>query len=155
VAGAQGGDVDLGALGSININTRFFDAAQLFNYLIDNLKFSIGHSYLFGRNAALLGAEWGFPVGHGTMAALFVTGSLGERDDDAVIGAAIQRKSGFNRRPKRAYCGEVGSGASGAARLAAAGRPAPSPRRPPLCDSTKSAMRGAISARKREPLNTP
>ena len=40
---------------------------------------------------------------------------------------------------------------SGRRPLAVAARAA----RPPLCDSTKSAMRGAISARKREPLKTP
>jgi len=44
VAGAQGGELDLGALGSINIDPRFFDVAQLAYYPIDNLKLSVGHS---------------------------------------------------------------------------------------------------------------
>jgi hypothetical protein len=86
VAGVQGGRADLGAFGSVNIDTRFFDVAQIAYYPIDNLKLTIGHSYLFGANSALVGAEWGLPTGGGTMAALFVNGSLSEGGDGAVLG---------------------------------------------------------------------
>lgn len=86
VAGAQGGNADLGTFGNVDVDTRFFDVVQLSYYPIDNLRLSIGHSYLFGTNAARLGAEWGFPLGHGAVAALFVTGSVGEGGDDAVAG---------------------------------------------------------------------
>jgi hypothetical protein len=86
VAGVQGGKADLGVLGSVNIDTRFFDVAQLAYYPIDNLKLSIGHSYAFGNNSALIGAEWGLPTGGGTMASLFVRGSVSESGDGAVLG---------------------------------------------------------------------
>ena len=53
-----------------------------------------------------------------------------------------------SRMPLRGFRDDGGRQAS-----ASALRRAPLPR--PLCDSTKSEMRGAISERKREPLNTP
>jgi hypothetical protein len=86
IAGAQGGKADLGALGDVNFDTRFIDVAQLAYYPIDDLKISIGHSYLFGTNSLLLGAEQGLPTGHGTMAALFVDGGVAEGGDATVLG---------------------------------------------------------------------
>ncbi len=44
VAGVQGGQADLGALGSFNIDTRFFDVAQFSYYPTDNLRLSVGHT---------------------------------------------------------------------------------------------------------------
>ena len=85
MAGAQGGNGDNGALGSFNIDTRFFDLAQLAFYPTDDVKLYIGHSYGLGRNGALLGAEFGIPIGHGTMAALFATGAVWEGGDAAAM----------------------------------------------------------------------
>lgn len=86
IAGAEGGSADLGALGDVNFDTRFTDVAQLAYYPIDDLKISIGHSYLFGANSLLFGGEWGLPTGHGTMTALFVSGSASEAGDATVLG---------------------------------------------------------------------
>jgi len=86
MAGVQGGNADLGALGDVNFDSRFTDVAQLAYYPIDDLKISIGHSYLFDANSFLLGAEWGLPTGRGTMAALFVNGSVSEGGGTAALG---------------------------------------------------------------------
>jgi hypothetical protein len=85
IAGAQGGNGENGAFGSFDIDTRFFDLAQLAFYPTDDVKLYIGHSYDLGRNGALLGVEFGVPIGHGTMAALFATGTVWEGGDAAAM----------------------------------------------------------------------
>jgi len=123
IAGAQGGEIDLGALGSVNIDTRFFDVAQLAYYPIDNLKLSIGHSCFFGTNSALIGAEWGLPTGRRTMASLFVRGSVSEYGDGVVLGGLRfyfgQREKTLMRRHREddptpyLSTGNIGIGLSG------------------------------------------
>ena len=68
------------------INTRFFDQVNVGYYLQDNFKLFIGHRYLGGKNALTLGGEYGIPMGHGVMAALFVEGRVGEGDFHGVWG---------------------------------------------------------------------
>jgi hypothetical protein len=85
VVGAEGGNVDAGASGP-DIDTRFFDVAQFSFYPTDNLRLSVGHGYILSEHAAQFGAEWGFPTGSGTMAALFASGSVSEDGDGAVLG---------------------------------------------------------------------
>ena len=58
--------------------TRFFDQVNLAYYPIDNLQLYVGHRYLGGKNAAAFGGEWGIPMSHGVMAALFAEGRVGE-----------------------------------------------------------------------------
>lgn len=86
VAGVESGNIDAGALGSSNIDSGFFDVAQLAYYPADNLRLSVGHSYILGVHSAWFGAEWGFDVGGRTMASLFANGSLLENGDGAVMG---------------------------------------------------------------------
>jgi hypothetical protein len=69
-----------------DVKTRFFDKADLSYYLTDDLKLSIGHRYLGGRNAAALGAEWGFTLPSNAMGALFVETTLGDSDATGVWG---------------------------------------------------------------------
>ena len=85
LAGVEAGRVNLVAFGSIDITTRFFDAASLSYYPTDDLKLSVGHSYILGTHALLLGAEWGLRSGGGTMAALFANGSVGEGGNAGVL----------------------------------------------------------------------
>jgi hypothetical protein len=86
VAGAESGEVDLGVLGRRNIDTRFFDVAHLAWYATDNLKLSVGHSYVLGRHAVLLGAELGLNGVGGTMASLYASGSVNEGGNATVLG---------------------------------------------------------------------
>lgn len=44
------------------------------------MKVFVGHRYLYGKNALAVGGEWGMPLGHGIMAALFAEGRVGEND---------------------------------------------------------------------------
>ena len=69
-----------------DIKTRFFDKADLSYYALDNLKLSIGHRYMGGRNAAALGAEWGLPLPSTMMGSLFVEGTIGGRDASGIWG---------------------------------------------------------------------
>jgi hypothetical protein len=71
-----------------DLQTRFFDKVSLGYYLMDNLKFSVGHIYTGGRNAAALGAEYLVPAStsHGAAASLFVEGRVGERQANSVVG---------------------------------------------------------------------
>src|SRR5262245_40342939 len=85
LAGVEAGKVNLGAFGSVDIATRFFDIATLSYYPTDNLKLSVGHSYVLGRHALLLGTEWGLHSGGGTMAALFAHGSVSEGGNAGVL----------------------------------------------------------------------
>ena len=90
VAGVEGGNsgsvVTGGLVQSFDIRTRFFDQVDLSYYLTDNLKVFVGHRYLGGAHAAALGGEWGFGLGGGRMAALFVEGRLGDDDARGVWG---------------------------------------------------------------------
>jgi hypothetical protein len=63
---------------SLSVPNRFFDVVTASYYVTDNFKLSIGHRYIFDRNALALGGEHGFALGGGRMAALFTEGTLGE-----------------------------------------------------------------------------
>jgi hypothetical protein len=97
IAGVQGGTVDVGALGRLHIDTRFFDVSLVSYYPTDNLKLSVGHTYILGRNAALFVAEWGFPTAAGTMPALFASGSVSEGGVGAILAGL---RFYFGRREK-------------------------------------------------------
>jgi hypothetical protein len=84
-AGFEGGKVDVSTLGSVNFSTRFFDVAFLSYYPTDNLKLSIGHSYQLGTHALRFRAEWGLPIGGGTMASWFASGAIREGGDASVL----------------------------------------------------------------------
>ncbi len=85
-AGVQEGHAEPGVRGRLDVATRFFDLAALSYYPTDNLKLSIGHSYISGWNSAIVSAELGLPVfSSGTMPALFVAGSVGEGGNSAVL----------------------------------------------------------------------
>jgi hypothetical protein len=75
-----------GLIQAYDIRTRFFDQVNIAYYLQDDLKVYAGHRYLGGSNALALGGEYGIPVGHGVMAALFAEGRVGERDYHGVWG---------------------------------------------------------------------
>ncbi len=61
-----------------NVKTRFFDQFNVNYYLQDNLSVYAGHRYLGGEHALALGGEWGVPMQHGVMAALFAEGRVGQ-----------------------------------------------------------------------------
>ena len=90
IAGGEFGNSRSGTVGSIiqtfNVRTRFFDEANLAFYPQDNLEVYAGHRYLGGKNAAAFGGEWGVPMSHGVMAALFAEGRVGEHSDHGVWG---------------------------------------------------------------------
>lgn len=86
VAGADGGDVDVGAFGNISLDARFFDVASFSYYPTDNLRLSVAQARMLGVNFALFGAEWGFAAGGKTMGALYARGSVSEDGDGAVFG---------------------------------------------------------------------
>jgi hypothetical protein len=69
-----------------SIPNRFFDSISASYYFTDNFKFSIGHIYTIGRNGLTLGSEYGFGLGGGRMAALFVHGIIAEGGNNAVLG---------------------------------------------------------------------
>jgi hypothetical protein len=73
-------------LETYQVKTRFFDMVDVAYYLQDNLKLSVGHRYIGGRNAAAFGGEFGFNLGGGTMASLFVEARVGEADYHGVWG---------------------------------------------------------------------
>lgn len=90
VAGVEFGNSASATVGSFiqtyDIRTRFFDQVNLAYYLQDNFKLFAGHRYLGGKHALALGGEYGIPVGHGIMAALFAEGRIGEDDFHGVWG---------------------------------------------------------------------
>lgn len=90
VAGVEFGNTATQTVGaffeSIDVKTRFFDQVNLAYYLNDDWKAFIGHRYLGGKNALALGTEYGFPIGGGRMAALFVEGRVGEGDFTGIWG---------------------------------------------------------------------
>jgi hypothetical protein len=96
VAGAEGGEVDT-ASGNFDIDTRFFDIAQVAYYPVDDLKLSVGHIYSLDQHAALFGAEWGLDAGSGIMASLFANGGVSEDGDGAVLGGL---RLYFGQQPK-------------------------------------------------------
>jgi hypothetical protein len=69
-----------------DVKTRFFDQIDLSYYLTDNLKLSVGHRYLGGKEAAAFGGEWAFALGHGVMGSVFAEGFAGESDFHGVWG---------------------------------------------------------------------
>ena len=72
--------------GLLSIPNRFFDSVSASYYVTDNFELSIGHLYTFGRNALTLDGEYGFALGGGRMASLFVDASLAEGGNKAVLG---------------------------------------------------------------------
>jgi len=90
VAGAEFGNSTSETIGtqifSYDVKTRFFDQINLAYYVQDNLKLYAGHRYLYGMHAAALGGEWGFPLGHGVMGALFAEGRIGQDDFKGIWG---------------------------------------------------------------------
>ena len=82
---------------SLSVPNRFFDVVTASYYVTDNFKLSIGHRYIFDRNALALGGEHGFALGGGRMAALFTEGTLGEHGTySALAGLRIY----FGQRDK-------------------------------------------------------
>lgn len=75
-----------GIVDTYDIGTRFFDEIDLSYYLTDDFKLNVGHRYLGGENAAALGAEWAFPLGHGITGALFAEGRYGGSNFRGVWG---------------------------------------------------------------------
>jgi hypothetical protein len=69
-----------------DIKTRVFDQTNLAYYLTDDFKAYVGQRYLVGKHAVALGGEYGIPIGHGVMAALFAEGRIGEGDNHGVWG---------------------------------------------------------------------
>jgi hypothetical protein len=61
-----------------DVKTRFFDQLNANYYLQDNFSVYAGHRYLGGEHALALGSEWGVPMQHGIMAALFAEGRIGQ-----------------------------------------------------------------------------
>jgi hypothetical protein len=96
VAGVEGGEVDT-SFGNFDIDTRFFDVAQVAWYPVDDLKLSAGHIYSLDQHAALFGAEWGLDAGGGIMASLFANGSVSEDGDGAALAGL---RLYFGQQPK-------------------------------------------------------
>ncbi len=69
-----------------SVPNRFFDDVSASYYVTDNFKLSIGHLYTFGRNGLTLGSEYGFALGGGRMASLFVDALFREGGNNAVLG---------------------------------------------------------------------
>lgn len=90
VAGVEFGNNTSSVVGSViqtyDVKTRFFDQVDLAYYLQDNLRVYAGHRYLGGEHALALGGEWGIPMSHGVMAALFAEGRVGEDNFHGVWG---------------------------------------------------------------------
>ncbi len=82
VAGLEVGNAQSGTVGTViqtfSVPTRFFDQINLAYYPLDNLQVYAGHRYLDGGNALARGGEWGVPMSHGVMSALFVEGRVGD-----------------------------------------------------------------------------
>jgi hypothetical protein len=90
VAGVEFGNTASGTIDGLiqtySVTTRFFDQVNLAYYLLDDFKVYAGHRYLGGKNALALGGEYGIPMSHGVMAALFAEGRIGENDFHGVWG---------------------------------------------------------------------
>ena len=72
--------------GLLSVPNRFFDSVSASYYATDNFKLSIGHVYTFGSHGLTLGSEYGFAVGGGRMASLFVNALFAEGGNNAVLG---------------------------------------------------------------------
>jgi len=72
--------------GLSSIPDRFFDSVRASYFVTDNFKVSLGHLYTFGRNGLTLGSEYGFALGGGRMASLFVDALFAEAGNNAVLG---------------------------------------------------------------------
>ena len=101
MAGVETGNSVTGVVGTdiqtFDIKTRFFDAANVAYYLNDNFKVFAGHRYQGGKHAGALGAELGFAVGRGTMAAVYAEGRVGSESNHGVFGGV---KFYFGQRDK-------------------------------------------------------
>jgi hypothetical protein len=90
VAGVEFGNTTSETIGSViqtyEVKTRFFDQLNVVYYLQDDLKLFVGHRYIGGKHALALGGEWGLPMSHGIMAALFAEGRIGEDDFHGIWG---------------------------------------------------------------------
>jgi hypothetical protein len=90
VGGVEFGNTTSATIGDIiqtyEIKTRFFDQVNVGYYLQDNFKLFIGHRYLGGKHALAFGGEYGIPMSHGVMTALFAEGRFGEGDFHGVWG---------------------------------------------------------------------
>jgi hypothetical protein len=75
-----------GLPGLLSIPNRFFDWVSGSYYVTDNFKLSIGHLYTIGRHGLTLGSEYGFALGGGRMASLFVDALFAEGGNNAVLG---------------------------------------------------------------------
>ena len=89
LAGYETGRVNapvVAGLTPFSIPNRFFDSVRASYYVTDNFKLSLGHVYTIGRHALSLGSEYGFALGGGRMASVFVQGVIGEGGNNAVAG---------------------------------------------------------------------
>jgi hypothetical protein len=71
---------------AFSVPNRFFDDVSVSYYVTDNFKLSIGHLYTLRRNGLTLGSEYGFALGGGRMASLFVDALFAEGGTNAVLG---------------------------------------------------------------------
>jgi hypothetical protein len=83
--------------GLLSIPNRFFDWVSASYYVTDNFELSIGHLYILGRNGLTLGSEYGFALGGGRMASLFVDALFAEDGNNAVLGGV---RTYFGQRDK-------------------------------------------------------
>lgn len=101
VAGVETGNSVSGVVGnqiqSYDIKTRFFDVAKVSYYWTDDFKTYVGQLYQGGKLSGLLGAEWGFAVGRGTMGSLFAEGRVGSGSNHGIFGGL---KFYFGQRDK-------------------------------------------------------
>ena len=86
-------------LSGVNDKLRFYDMIDLNYYLTDNFKFSVGHRYIAGRNAAALGAEYAFEIAPGLQASVFGEGRIGEKDYMAGFGGVKVYFGGPTSKP--------------------------------------------------------
>jgi hypothetical protein len=70
---------------AFSIPNSFFDSISASYYVTDDFKLSIGHVYTYGVHFLTLGSEYGFALGGGRMASLFVGGSIGEGGANAIL----------------------------------------------------------------------
>jgi hypothetical protein len=84
VVGAESGNSKTAAGTRFDLDTRFFDIVDLYYYLTENSRVSVGHRYIGGRHALALGGEWAVPLAPKTMGSLFVEGRIGEDEYRAV-----------------------------------------------------------------------
>lgn len=136
VAGVEFGNRASGLVGGLiqtyDIKTRFFDQVDVAYYLHDNFEVFVGHRYLGGKDALALGGEYGIPLSHGVMAALFAEGRVGEDNFHGVWGGLRfyfgQKDKTLIRRHREDDPVEWGSGFDGTSNT---GTTTPPPSPPP------------------------